>query len=93
MISLYEVRQYDISKIIDVIKYLDTEKDVYNLLTREELCDPYCVYENLSKKDKYIGISKDELMRRIGKEILLVCVRIKINIETKKEKILDYWFE
>lgn len=92
MSSTYEVRQYNISKIIEFVGYYDTPKEVYKLLTREELRDPHCVYENLSKKDKYIGVDVCDLIERIDEE-LFVCIKVKINVETKKEKIVNYWFE
>ena len=103
MLFTYEVRQYDISKMIDIIEYVNTPKEVYKLLTREELLNPHCVYENLTKKDKYIGIDIGYIIERIKRmdkdeedkedEETFLCVKVKINIKTKKEKILDYWFE
>jgi hypothetical protein len=105
MLFTYEVRQYDISKMINIIEYVNTPKEVYKLLTREELLNPHCVYENLTKKDKYIGIDIDCIIERIKRmnedeedetdetNETFLCVKVKINIKTKKEKILDYWFE
>lgn len=97
MLFTYEVRQYDISKMIDIIKCVDTPKEVYNLLTYEELINPHCIYENLTKKDKYVGIDINciiERMKMMDKdEETFLCVKVKINIKTKKEKIVDYWFE
>lgn len=76
MLYTYEVRQYDISKNIDIIKYVDTPKEVYKLLTYEELLNPYCVYENLSKKDKYMGINMiDDLIVSI---VVAIITRLHI---------------
>jgi hypothetical protein len=103
MLFTYEVRQYDISKMIGIIEYVNTPKEVYKLLTREELLNPHCVYENLTKKDKYIGIDIGYIIERIKRmdedkkdeednNKAFLCIKVKIN-KRKKEKIVDYWFE
>lgn len=99
MPRMYEVRQYNISRIIED-KQFDTAKDAYKLLTTEELRDPYCVYENVDKKDNYKfgGFdNKKEFIKRINKiddeHCPLICIQLRINIDTGSTKILDYWFE
>jgi hypothetical protein len=98
MTKIYEVRQYNAFRIIK--QKFNTAKEAYKLLTNEELIEPYCVYENISKKDDYkFGGFNDiiEWMNKIEKMddeyVPLICVKIRINIDTGLKKILDYWFE
>jgi hypothetical protein len=99
MPKIYEVRQYNALKIIK--QQFNTAKEAYKLLTNEELIDPHCVYENISKKDDYKAggfNDKIEWMNKIDKMdseyIPLICVKIRINTaDTGLKKILDYWFE
>lgn len=99
MPKIYEVRQYNAHKIIKNQQF-NTAKEAYKLLTNEELIDPHCVYENISKKDDYKADGfndKIEWMNKIDKMddeyIPFICVKIRINIDTGLKKILDYWFE
>jgi hypothetical protein len=96
MSHIYEVRQYNASRIIKKEQF-NTAKDTYELLTRKELEDPHCVYENISKKDDYKDgefDDKTEWMRKMNDEDFpLICVIIRINVKTRSKKILDYWFE
>jgi hypothetical protein len=98
MPKIYEVRQYNAFRIIKNQQF-NTAKEGYKLLN-EELIDPHCVYENISKKDDYKtgGFNdKIEWMNKIDKMddeyVPLICVKIRINIDTGLKKILDYWFE
>jgi len=98
MPKIYEVRQYNAFRIIK--QKFNTAKEAYKLLTNEELIDPYCVYEKISKKDDYKAggfNDKIEWMNKIEKMddeyIPLICVKIRINVDTGLKKILDYWFE
>lgn len=97
MPKIYEVRQYNAFRIIK--QQFNTAKDAYKLLTNEELIDPHCVYENISKKDDYKSGGYDdkiEWMNKIEKtdeDIPLICIKIRINTDTGSKKILDYWFE
>jgi DnaJ-class molecular chaperone len=97
------VRQYNASRIIEHEEF-DTAEEAYELLTKKELKDPYCIYENISKKDDYKFGGFDDKMEWIKKikdmnedenndNIPLICVKVRINIETRSKKILDYWFE
>ncbi len=99
MPKIYEVRQYNALRIIKNQQF-NTAKEAYKLLTNEELIDPHCVYENISKKDDYKAggfNDKIEWMNKIDKMddeyVPLICVKIRINIDTGLKKILDYWFE
>lgn len=99
MSRIYEVRQYNVSRIIENEQF-DTAKEAYKLLTNEELKDPHCVYENVGKKDNYkFGgfYYKKELIKRIEnidhENCPLICIQIRINVVTNSTKILDYWFE
>ena len=60
----YEVRIYNISRIFNECKdNFSQPYEAYKLLTREEMKNPYCVYENLSKEDSYnYGHSKDDIL-------------------------------
>jgi len=99
MPKIYEVRQYN-AHIIIKNQQFNTAKEAYKLLTNEELIDLHCVYENISKKDDYKAggfNDKIEWMNKIDKMddeyVPLICVKIRINIDTGLKKILDYWFE
>jgi hypothetical protein len=96
MSRTYEVRQYNASRIIEQ-KQFSTAKDAYKLLTKKELKDPYCVYENISKKDDYKAEAfndKTEWIKKMNDEDCpLICVIIRYNMEKRTKKILDYWFE
>lgn len=98
MPKIYEIKQYNAVRIIK--NQFDTAKEAYKLLTKKELMDPYCVYENIGKKDdyKFGGFDdKIEWMKKIevmnDEYIPLICVKIRINTDTGLKKILDYWFE
>lgn len=96
---IYEIKQYNACRIIKDEQF-NTAKEAYQLLTKKELMDPYCIYENIGKKDNYKfgGFdNKNEWMKKIevidDEDVPLICVKIRINTNTKLKKILDYWFE
>jgi hypothetical protein len=102
MPKIYEIEQYNAYRIIKDEQF-DTAKEAYKLLTKKELIDPHCVYENIDKKDnyKFKGFyNKNEWMKKIevievidDEYVPLICVKIRINVDTGLKKILDYWFE
>lgn len=105
----YQVRIYDISRLVDDNQMFTTAREAYELLTKEELKNPHCIYLNLSKKDNYnYGHSKEDILQlrylsmlsRIeGEEYdedidkIFLGIKCKVIDTEKILKIVDYWFE
>lgn len=109
MASTFEVRIYDISRLVDQNQRFSTAKEAFELLTVEELNEPHCVYENLNRKDNYnYGHGKEDIiqLRYLGmlsriedeeydedSDKIFIGIKVRINKNERIVKIVDYWFE